>query len=124
MPKLIAHVAFLVFLFHFFSSSNLQAQTNTVSGRITNSQDNSPMAGVSVTVKGKSGGTQTDNNGAFMLNASPGDVLVFSYLGFNTQEITAGNNPNVSLALTQADRKMDEVVVIGYGTQSRRTLTG
>ena len=124
MPKLIAQLAFLAFFLNLFCLTNLQAQTNTVSGRISNSQDNSPMAGVSVTVKGKSGGTQTDNNGAFILNAAPGDVLVFSYLGFNTQEVTAGNNPSLSLSLTQADRKMDEVVVIGYGTQSRRTLTG
>src|SRR5687768_9506871 len=124
MPKLIAQLAFLTLFLHLFCLPNLQAQTNTVSGRITNSQDNLPMAGVSVTVKGKPGGTQTDNNGAFILNAAPGDVLVFSYLGFNTQEVTAGNNPNISLSLTQADRKMDEVVVIGYGTQSRRTLTG
>ena len=51
-------------------------------------------------------------------------MLVFTYLGFNTEELAVGNNPTMNVSLSQSDRKMDEVVVIGYGTQSRRTLTG
>src|SRR5688500_171739 len=123
MPKPIAYAS-LLFLSFLLFATGIHAQTSTVTGRITNSQDDTPMAGVSVTIKGKPGGTQTDNNGTFILNAAPNDVLVFTYLGFNTREMAVGTNNAINLSLSQADRKMDEVVVIGYGTQSRRTLTG
>src|SRR5688500_10934115 len=123
MPKLTSYFTLLFFSF-FLLAAGLQAQTRTVIGRITNSLDDSPMAGVSVTLKGKPGGTETDNNGTFSVNAAPNDVLLSNYLGFKTQEVAVGTNPTINLSLAQADRKMDEVVVIGYGAQSRRTLTG
>jgi len=100
------------------------SQTKKISGKILSGEDNQPLAGVSVTVKGKTAGTQTDAAGAFSIDASQGDVLVFSYAGYASQEEKVGSSSTVNLSLKQGTAKMDEVVVVGYGTQTRKTLTG
>lgn len=100
----------------------LQAQTKTLRGRIL-TEDNQPLQGVNITIKGKTTGVQTAADGSFVIDAAPNDVLVVSYLGYESRELTPGTSSAIELSLKIADKKMDEVVVVGYGTQSRRNVT-
>ena len=99
-------------------------QALTITGIVT---DNSgePLPGVSVIIKGTSKGTATDGNGAFSLQV-PDDnsVLIFSYVGFSSQEIAVGNRRTLSVMLNESTLDIDEVVVIGYGVQKKVNLTG
>ena len=84
-----------------------------------------PLAGVSVVLKGKNNvGTTTNTSGQFRIEAESGDVLVFSIVGYTAQEVAVGKNDNISITLNPIDSKLDEVVVIGYGTSKRRDVTG
>ena len=84
-----------------------------------------PLENVSVVIKGKNKvGTTTNASGEFRLEADAGDVLVFSIIGYREQEVTVGKNTNFNIALNPIDAKLEEVVVIGYGTSKRRDLTG
>lgn len=123
MPKKITCVFLLLMIAGLLLSPSLRAQLRTISGKVINEQDGLPMAGVSISVKGKSTGTQTGANGSFTLSAAPADVLIFSFLGFTPKEVEVGATSNFNITLSQAAQKMDEVVVVGYGTQSRRNVT-
>ncbi|MBX3252833.1 MAG: SusC/RagA family TonB-linked outer membrane protein [Chitinophagaceae bacterium] len=100
-----------------------KSQEKIITGTVLSADDNSPLPGVSVTVKGKTGGTQTDESGTFSITATAGDVLVFSSTGYNTKEITAGNSAVINAALERTSDNLGEIVVVGYGTQSRRNIT-
>ncbi|MEJ7826771.1 MAG: SusC/RagA family TonB-linked outer membrane protein [Segetibacter sp.] len=121
LKKLTFFILAFVAMLHYTTA--VHAQTKTISGTVTDEPDGTLMASVSITVKGKTTGTQTNANGAFTLNASPADVLVVSYLGYASKEFRVGNNTNFNITLSQTAQKMDEVVVVGYGTQSRRNVT-
>ena len=96
-----------------------------VTGVVRSSEDGKPLAGVNVLVKGKKAGTQTNESGVFSIAAAQGDVLVFSFTGFTSQEVKVSGEGPIELTLKQADAgKLGEVVVVGYGKQSRRTLSG
>lgn len=101
------------------------AQERTVSGRILSSDDNNGLPGVNVAVKGTTRGTTTDANGDYRI-AIPNNqaVLVFSSVGFITQEVTVGNQSTISLSMQADNRALNEVVVVGYGTQKKSQLTG
>ncbi len=96
----------------------------TVSGLVTG-EGNIGLPGVSVLVKGTQTGTNTDANGRFQL-AVPNEssVLVFSFLGYASQEVTVGNRSQINIALSVDTKALDEVVVIGYGTVKKSDLTG
>lgn len=100
----------------------VQAQTRQITGRVVN-EEGLPMEGVSVTIKGKTQGTQTSADGRFSLPAATGDVLVFSYTSYQLFEAQVNAASDLSIILLADDVKMDEVVVVGYGTQSRRNVT-
>ncbi|MBC8154630.1 MAG: TonB-dependent receptor, partial [Bacteroidetes bacterium] len=101
------------------------AQDGTVSGRVTTSDDGSALPGVSVQVKGTTRGTTTDANGNFRINASGNARLVFSFIGFTSQEVAVGNRSTVNLVLQNDATNLGEVVVTGYGgTVNRREFTG
>lgn len=103
---------------------SLQAQTFPVQGNVTD-QDNMPLLGVNVLVKDQERGTTTDFDGNFTLeNISAGDVLQFSYVGFVTKEIDVTNDNFLQVTLQEDSEALEEVVVIGYGTQQRRDITG
>ena len=104
-------------------SSAVWAQTKTITGRVTSS-DGTALPGISVTVSGTTNGTASDANGYYSISAAPGAVLNFSSVGFETQNIKVGSSStiNVSLQAAAAD-KLGEVVVVGYGTQNRSTIT-
>lgn len=100
------------------------AQTRTVTGKVTDA-NGSPVPNVSVTVKGSSTGTTTASDGTFSLSL-PADArtLVFSGVGFATLEVAVNNRTSFDVTLGQEDRNMQEVVVVGYGTQRKKELTG
>lgn len=96
----------------------------TVTGKVTDDK-NTPLPNVSVQVKGTSAGTITKEDGTFSLTVpANGRTLVFSYTDMGTQEISIGNQTVVNATLRTADRSLQEVVVVGYGTQQRRNVTG
>ncbi|MVN20436.1 SusC/RagA family TonB-linked outer membrane protein [Mucilaginibacter arboris] len=101
----------------------LHAQTGTVSGTVTAEKDKQTLPAVSVVVKGKPGGTQTGLDGTFKVKADKGDVLVFTSIGFVTKQVTVGSSTNIQVALAESSNTLNEVVVVGYGTQSRSTVT-
>lgn len=95
-----------------------------ITGTITNHR-REPLAGVSITVKGTSTGTTTNELGSFRLDVPDANpVLVISYTGYSPQEVLVGNQNNISLSLQPLESKLDEVVVVGYGTQRKINLTG
>ena len=95
-------------------------QTKQATGRVADSQG--PLIGATVMEKGTNNGTVTDYDGKFSLNVKPGATLVISYVGYEPQEIKAGDNLHVNLK--EDGHVVNEVVVIGYGTQRREAVTG
>ncbi|HEX9956812.1 MAG TPA: TonB-dependent receptor plug domain-containing protein, partial [Fibrella sp.] len=100
-----------------------------VSGRVTDEATGGGLPGVSVVVKGTSRGTTTDGDGNYRVNVpdqntGSGLTLVFSFIGYASQEVVVGNRTSVNVVLAGDNKTLNEVVVVGYGTQSRRELTG
>ncbi|NOY36590.1 MAG: TonB-dependent receptor [Chlorobi bacterium] len=101
------------------------AQERTVTGTVTAADDGSPLPGVTVLLKGTTTGTITGNDGTYSLSVpSSGATLVFSFVGYVTQEIAVGNQATINVTLQQEVKRLSEVVVIGYGTTSREAITG
>ncbi|HRQ52537.1 MAG TPA: carboxypeptidase-like regulatory domain-containing protein, partial [Agriterribacter sp.] len=99
------------------------AQSMKISGQVI-SEQGTPLQGVSVTVKGRTTGVSTDAEGNFTLDAAAGDILVISSVGYNNAEHTVGTEATVMIVLTTAESsKLDEVVVVGYGTAKRSKIT-
>jgi len=95
-----------------------------VTGKITN-ELGEPLPGVNIVEKGTTNGTTTNADGSFVLNVASLDAtLVITYIGFVPQELALANRSEVSVKLVAEDKKLEEVVVIGYGTQKRRNVTG
>ncbi len=115
----------LLLLFTFMCCSILYAQNISVSGKVKSSKDGAPLSSVSVTVPGTTLGTVTDANGNFRINV-PGkrSKLLFSYQGFATHEMAVGDRTVIDVALEENVQKLDEVVVVGYGQQKKRDVTG
>ena len=95
-------------------------QSQEITGNVSDSEG--PLIGATVKVKGSNTGVVTDINGNFFLNCNPGATLVISYVGYVSQEVPARNHINI--VLEQEGRNLNEVVVIGYGTQRREAVTG
>lgn len=100
-----------------------QAQTTRITGLVLSDDDKKPLPGVTILVKGKNTSTQTASDGTYAIQASTGDVLVFRSIGFVTQESAVGNSSTINMSLKPEVSKLDEVVVVGYGTQSRAKIT-
>lgn len=99
------------------------AQQKTIHGRVT-SESGTPVAGASVSVKGTSIGTSTNQKGEFTISASKGATLVISNVGFAEKETIVGDGDVVTIQLATATQSFDEVVVVGYGTRRKKDLTG
>lgn len=96
----------------------------TVNGTVID-ESGEPLIGVSIQVKGTTNGTITDFDGNFTLsNLNSSDVLVFSYIGYGNKEMTVGKQTNVKVTLSEDTKKLDEVVVVGYGQMKKNDLTG
>jgi TonB-linked SusC/RagA family outer membrane protein len=104
-------------------SLGLRAQVR-ITGRIISSDDQSPIPGASIKIKNSSQGTLSDGNGAFALNASPTDVLVISFIGYKSSEVTVGSRTSINVTLQQEDNNLNEIVVTGYTAQRKKDLTG
>jgi TonB-dependent starch-binding outer membrane protein SusC len=113
---------FYFLLFSLFSSS-LIAQQITIRGKVTAAEDGSVLPGVTVKVKNSSRGTQTDAKGEFGIEASPTDVLTFSFIGMEPYEQLVGNQTLINIALASSDKFLNEIVVVGYGQQSKKMST-
>jgi len=102
------------------------AQTRTVTGRVTAATDGSGLPGVTVVVRGTTSGTSTDVNGQYSiaLPDATNPTLVFSFVGMTTQEIPVGNRTTLNVALGADATQLEEVVVVGYGTQAKADITG
>ena len=112
LHKTFAFISMLLF------SAGVLAQS--ISGNV--SSEDGPLPGATIVVKGTENGTSTDFDGNFTINASDGDVLIVSFIGFETQEVeVSGDQVDVVLA---EGNELDEVVVTGYGTELRRNITG
>jgi TonB-linked SusC/RagA family outer membrane protein len=104
--------------------SNDPAESDvTITGKVTG-DGGDPIPSASITVKGTSRGTVTDYNGNFSISVPENAVLIVSAVGFNSIEVKVTNQQVINVKLEQSTKKMDEVVVIGYGTASKRDLTG
>ncbi|AMQ56757.1 SusC/RagA family TonB-linked outer membrane protein [Algoriphagus sanaruensis] len=99
------------------------AQDIQVTGTV-NDETGSPLPGVSILLKGTTRGTTTDLDGKFSISGPSSGVLVFSFIGYNTVEETIGSRSKIDLSLTPDMSNLEEVVVVGYGTQKKSQLTG
>jgi len=114
-----------VCLLSLFFATEVQSQVTSLSGKVISSKDQEPLIGVVVSIKGTSTGTSTDIEGVFKLVAvSPQDSVVFTYLGFLSKTIQRGLLSEMIVELVEDDKLLDEIVVIGYGTQKKSDLTG
>ena len=94
-----------------------------VTGTVTG-ENGTPLAGVSVQIKGTTKGTITNADGHYSINTSDNDVLVFSYVGYTSQEVPISGRTEINITMVTANAELTQVVVIGYGTQKKRDLTG
>jgi len=123
--RIIKATSFLMLcLFFLCVSTSASAQQKTVTGTVTNDR-NQTLPGVSVVIKGTIEGTVTSIDGNYtIVGASSEDVLLFSYIGMAPQEIAIGGQSSINVTLSPNDIGLDEVVVVGFGTQKKATLSG
>jgi TonB-linked SusC/RagA family outer membrane protein len=98
------------------------AQTSAVKGVVKDDQG-LPLPGATVVIKGTTEATSTDLSGKYSINVSPTATLVFSFVGFNNQEIPVNNQTEINVTLTSNNKQLSEVVVVGYGSQRKRDIT-
>lgn len=113
---------FLLLTF-FLCTCIVRGQDHVVSGNITSASDNEPIIGASIMVKGTANGTITDFDGNFQLSANSDAILVVSFVGFITQELSLNGKNTLNVALKEDNKMLDDVVVIGYGTQKKADLS-
>ena len=102
----------------------LAQQGNIVTGTITDSKTDEPLIGVTIMAEGTTTGTITDVNGKYSINVADANaILVFSSVGYVTEKITVGNNTTLSIKMAPDIKALEEVVVVGYNTTVRKTLT-
>ncbi|RYE13177.1 MAG: SusC/RagA family TonB-linked outer membrane protein, partial [Sphingobacteriaceae bacterium] len=115
---------FNAFLFLLSISLSVSAQAVLVQGKVTDDLGK-PLYGVSVTVKSNSKGTQTDTQGNYSINSlDPNTTIIFSYVGFESQEVRPHGNTSINIRLKANPNSSDAVVVVGYGVIKKSSLTG
>lgn len=124
LPYQARYKSFMILLYLIFTSTFLLAQGTPIAGKVTDAADNNPIPGVSVRVKNTTTGTVTSNTGNYSITAPKGAILVFTYIGYGTKEVTVGESSSVNISLAAAGDQLSEIVVIGYGTQQKKDLTG
>ncbi|MGY5355755.1 SusC/RagA family TonB-linked outer membrane protein [Wenyingzhuangia sp. IMCC45467] len=108
----------------FFNIALFAQEGVNLTGTILSSADNTPIPGANIIVKGTSKGTISDFDGNYQITVNKGDVIVLSYLGYKTQEVTVTDQNKISTVLQIDSSELDEVVIVGYGTQKKSHLTG
>jgi len=112
----------LLFLMCFMSVTSYLLAQSAVTGKVTD-ENGDGIPGANIIIKGTRTGSVTDFDGNYSLNASSGDVLVYSYVGYSTQDVTLGSQAEVNVQLSIDVASLDEIVVTGYGTQRRKEVT-
>ena len=107
----------------FIFPSQIFGQTKTITGKVSGT-DGAPISGVTVQVKGTKAGTATDASGQFSISVSNNAVLVASYVGYKPTEVSVAGQTEVNIILTASEKVLDQVVVVGYGTQRKIDVTG
>ncbi|MGK4566827.1 SusC/RagA family TonB-linked outer membrane protein [Flavobacterium sp. 3HN19-14] len=115
---------FAVIAFLLLSVAGVNAQSITIKGQMTAAENGSPLPAANVMVKGTTNGTATDLDGNYSIQAKAKDVLVFSYIGYESKEVAVSNQTTLNVSLTPEATNLSDVVVIGYGTQKKTDLTG
>ena len=121
--KIIFLNTFAFFILSVLFSPSLQAQSLEIKGKVTDTNQE-PLIGATILVQGTEQGTITDINGNFQLKTDPKATLIISYTGFSSKIIVVGNQTVWNIMLEPEDLKLDEVVVIGYGSQRKSQITG
>ncbi|WP_035916704.1 SusC/RagA family TonB-linked outer membrane protein [Flavimarina sp. Hel_I_48] len=106
-----------------FLSAKAQVD-KTITGIVVSASDKTPIPGVNVLIKGTTEGTVTDFDGNFTIEAGDNDILILSYIGFKTKEFPVDGKSNLDIALDEEASSLEEVIVVGYGTQKRADVTG
>ncbi len=114
---------YLTFTMLFLTSISFAQQKKTITGSVKDSEG-IPLLGASILIDGTSFGTSADDNGMFTISASENDVLVVSYVFFETQKIKVGNRTHLNVVLKDSDQVLDDVIVVAYGTASKESVTG
>jgi len=118
-------IAFLLSVMFFMGSMLINAQTRSISGLVTSAEDNQPIPGVSVSVKGTTVGAVTDINGNYLLNVPQNaTTLVFSFIGMKNIEVVIGTQTTINATMESDVIGIDEVVVTGYGVTRKAAFTG
>lgn len=115
---------FVIALFVLVVSHEASAQQRQISGTVISGEDNFPLPGVNILVKGTTRGAITDLDGKYSIQAGPGEFLVYSFVGFITQELAVGNNQQINVTLMPDSKVLGEVLVVGYGSTTKGDLTG
>lgn len=121
--KRIFTISGLVLLSFFFITTAF-AQAITIKGKVTDAATGETLVGVSVAIKGTTTGIQTDVNGVFSINAPSNSTLRLSYIGYATQEVAVNGQSSIDVKLKAAANELAQVIVVGYGTQRKRDVTG
>jgi TonB-dependent starch-binding outer membrane protein SusC len=124
LSKLLISLA-STFIFMIIGTLSVSAANYPVKGTVIDEKTNTALIGVSVLVEGTTVGAITDVDGNFSIDApSSNSVLIFSYVGYNTQKIKVNGQPKIKVVLTEDAKNLDEIVVVGYGTQKKSVVTG
>lgn len=123
MLKNLCKISFLILLAITGTGNSIFAQEQAVKGKVTD-ETGQTVPGASVTVKGTQQGTLTNIDGTYTLNASPSAILVFSFVGYLKEEIAINNRSTIDITLKIDQKALEEVVVVGYGTQRKVETTG
>jgi hypothetical protein len=114
----------LTFLLLLLFSVQVSAQNRTVTGTVTSQADNEALPGVIITTSEGKKNTTTDSEGKFSIEVTPADQILIRMIGFSAQTITVGTRTNLIIRLTSTEEALNEIVVVGYGTQKKANLTG
>ncbi len=106
------------------TTAGLAMAQQTVTGTVTDAESDFPLPGVNIAIQGTFTGTATGLDGTYSIRVNPGDVLVFTFVGYLPQEITVGDQTVIDIALAEDVALLQEVVVVGYGTQRKADVTG
>lgn len=123
--RLKATMAFVLFTLFSLAAIDASAQTSTVEGTVISSDDRMPLPGVSVVVKGTTIGSPTNSQGEFGVRVPEGkNILVFSFVGFKTKEIQIDDRTTIDVVMETDIQQLSDVVVVGFGTQTKEDITG
>jgi TonB-linked SusC/RagA family outer membrane protein len=122
LKKMKTKINLLLIILLAFTSHAVMSQTKSITGTVAD-QLGMPLPGVNILLRGTTIGTQTDFDGNFIISAATGDVLVFSFLGQKTIQKTVDNYNVINVTMQEDAAQLDEIIIVGYGTQSKRTLT-